>query len=151
MIIAITRLSLLVGVLNGSLASLEDLYEKGKIQVLKNVRVDYRWRRCISKTSLNQKMNQSKVFVNYNKFVPPCHPHVPIDLKIDLTGVNKVEPANSFFDGNFLLRVKWQARGSSSFFLSRSIWLAFNCQRQSLVGSLVFEQFSTRMTQEKPV
>ena len=116
MIIAITRLSLLVGVLNGSVASLEDLYEKGKIQVLKNVRVDYRWRRCISKTSLNQKMNQSKVFVNYNKFVPPSHPHVPIDLKIDLTSVNKVEPANSFYDGNFLLRVKWQARGSSSFF-----------------------------------
>ena len=96
-------------------------------------------------------MNQLKVFENYNKFVPPPHPHVPIDLKIDLTSVNKVEPANSFFDGNFLLRVKWQARGSSHFFLSRSITLAFNCQRQSLVGSLVFEQFSTRITQEKPV
>ena len=75
----------------------------------------------LKNASLNQKMNQSKVFVNYNKFVPPSHPHVPIDLKIDLTGVNKVEPANSFFDGNFLLRLKWQARGSSYFFLSRSI------------------------------
>ena len=58
-------------------------------------------------------MNQSQVFENYNKFVPPSHPHVPIDLKIDLTGVNKVEPANSFFDGNFLCRVKWQVKGYS--------------------------------------
>ena len=109
MIIAITRLSLLVVVLNASLASLEDLYEKGKIQVLKNFRVGHRWHRYISKCEFNQRMNQSKVFVNYNKFVPPSHPHVPIDLKIDLTSVNKVEPANSFFDGNFLWRVKWQA------------------------------------------
>ena len=62
---------------------------------------------------LHQEMNQSKVFVNYNKFVPPSHPHVPIDLKIDLTSVNNVEPANSFFDGNFLWRVKWQAKGYS--------------------------------------
>ena len=53
--------------------------------------------------------NQRKVFANYEKFVPPSYPHVPIDLKIDLTGVNKVEPANSYYDGNFLWRVKWQA------------------------------------------
>ena len=53
--------------------------------------------------------NQSKVFANYEKFVPPSYPHVPINLKIDLTGVNKVEPANSYYDGNFLWRVKWQA------------------------------------------
>ena len=33
MIIASSRLSLLFGVLNASVASLEDLYEKGKIQV----------------------------------------------------------------------------------------------------------------------
>ena len=81
-----------------------------------NFRVDHRWRRCISRMRVYIKMNQFKVFENYNKFVPPSHPHVLIDLKIDLTGVNKVEPANSFFDGNFLLRVKWQARGSSHFF-----------------------------------
>ena len=49
MIIAIKRLSLLVGVLNASVACLEDLYEKGKIQVLKNFKVDHRWRRCISR------------------------------------------------------------------------------------------------------
>ena len=59
-------------------------------------------------------MNLWKVFVNYNKFVPPSHPHVPIDLKIDLTGVNKVEPANSYYDGNFLWRVKWQVTGYPS-------------------------------------
>ena len=69
--------------------------------------------------NLHKKMNQSKVFENYNKFVPPSHPHVPIDLKIDLTSVNKVEPANSFFDGNFLWRVKWQVKGYSLSYLSR--------------------------------
>lgn len=56
-------------------------------------------------------MESDEVFVNYNKFVPPSHPFVPIDLKIDLTGVNKVEPANSYYDGNFLWRVKWQVMG----------------------------------------
>ena len=43
MIIANFRLSLLVGVLNASVARLEGLYDLGKIQV------DHRWRRCISK------------------------------------------------------------------------------------------------------
>ena len=116
MIIASSRFSLLFGVLNTSVSSLEDLYEKGKIQV----QIQFQGRPSLAsmhfKNASYIKMNQFKVFENYNKFVPPSHPHVLIDLKIDLTGVNKVEPANSFFDGNFLLRVKWQARGSSHFF-----------------------------------